>query len=130
MKSRGEIAADRKNSGKYNCAQSVAGVFADVTAIDEDILNAVTSAFGTGMGTMEGTCGAIVGAGVIAGLKINDRVKARAVMKEIMDDFKKANGSTVCRKLKGIDSGCPLRDCSGCCSDAARILAEKLNIEK
>lgn len=128
MESRSDLASERKICGKYNCAQSVAGVYADVAGVDENTLNAVTSAFGTGMGTMEGTCGALVGAGVIAGLKINDRVKARSVMKDIMTEFKKANGSTICRELKGIDTGVPLRDCPGCCADAARMLEERLSL--
>lgn len=130
MESRSHIAAERKSCGKYNCAQSVAGAYADIAGIDEETINAVTSAFGTGMGTMEGTCGALVGAGVITGLKINDRVKARSVMKEIMTDFKKKNGSTICRQLKGIDTGVPLRDCPGCCADAAWLLEEKLSLNK
>lgn len=117
-------AAERKRCGKYNCAQAVAGAFSDVTELDEATVNSVTSAFGSGMGTMDGTCGAIVGAGVIAGLKINDRVKAREAMKQIMNRFQQANGSTICRTLKGVDTGQPLRDCPGCCSDAARILSE------
>ena len=117
-----QLAAQRKQCGKYNCAQAVAGAFADVVGLDEATINAATSAFGTGMGTMEGTCGALVGAGVIAGLVINDRVKARAAMKQMMEQFRIANGSTICRELKGIDTGCSLRDCPSCCADAAALL--------
>ncbi|MDE6339678.1 MAG: C-GCAxxG-C-C family protein [Muribaculaceae bacterium] len=126
VKSRSEEVRERKICGRYNCAQAVAGAYPDVVGMDEETLNAVTSAFGTGMGTMEGTCGALVGAGVIIGLKINDRIRSRELMKEIMTDFKQANGSTVCRALKGIDTGKPLRDCPGCCADAARLLEKKL----
>lgn len=128
METRREIAAEKKWSGKYNCAQAVACTYADVVGVDESLISAVTSSFGTGMGTMEGTCGALVGAGVIAGLKIRDRVKSRAVMKSIMSRFKEKNQSTVCRDLKGAVTGCPLRDCNGCVADAAAILEEELGI--
>ncbi len=127
METRPQKAAERKRCGKFNCAQSVAGVFADMVKLDEATLNAATSAFGTGMGTTEGTCGALVGAGVIAGLLINDRVQARQAMKQIMETFLEANGSTVCRELKGIDTGRPLRDCPSCCADAARFLLQVLH---
>lgn len=123
MSNRSEEAAERKRCGKYNCAQSVAGSFQDIVSdIDAGTLNDVASAFGTGMGTMEGTCGALVGAGIIAGLKIKDRVKSREIMKKIMIDFKNKNGATTCAELKGIETGKPLRDCPGCCADAAAIL--------
>ena len=82
------------------------------------------------MGTMEGTCGALVGAGTILGLKINDRVKARAARKTIMTRFKEKNGATVCAQLKGIDTGIPLRDCNGCCADAAELLEQELDTIK
>jgi len=128
METRSEIAAGKKRSGKYNCAQAVACTYADIAGLDESVISAVTSSFGTGMGTMEGTCGALVGAGVVAGLKIRDRVKSRAAMKNIMSRFKEKNHSTVCRDLKGIVSGCPLRDCNGCVADAAAILEDELGI--
>lgn len=126
MESRVESAVEKKRSGSYNCAQAVACTYADCVGADEATVEAVTSGFGTGMGTMEGTCGAIVGAGVILGLKINDRVKSRAAVKNIMTRFKEMNHSTVCGELKGVSTGCPLRDCNGCVADAAALLEEQL----
>ena len=43
----------------FNCAQSVACVFADKTDLDEKTLFRVTEGLGLGMGCMDGTCGAI-----------------------------------------------------------------------
>lgn len=128
MESRSEQAADRKRSGKYNCAQSVAVTYADITGLDAQTVMAVTSAFGTGMGTMEGTCGALVGAGVVTGALINDRVRARMAMKDIIRAFREKNGATVCRDLKGVGTGCPLRDCNGCVADAAEIMERVLGL--
>lgn len=127
MTIRSQQAADRKRSGQFNCAQAVACTFADISPLDPSTIAAATSAFGTGMGTMDGTCGALTGAGVILGLKLNDRVAARAAMKRLMTRFEQKNGATICRQLKGIDTGTPLRDCNGCCADAALFLEEELD---
>ncbi len=121
-----EEARGRKASGMFNCAQAVACSYCDVAGLDENAMAAATSAFGTGMGNMEGTCGALVGAGVVLGMKTCDRVKARSLMKVLMERFKENNGSTVCRELKGVGTGKPLRDCNDCVADAARFLQEVL----
>ena len=89
MVSRKDEAAERKRCGQYNCAQSVACTYADIAGVDDNVIGAATSAFGTGMGTMTGTCGALVGAGVVLGMVINDRVAARAAMKRVMVGFEK-----------------------------------------
>ena len=128
MESRKEQAADRKRSGKYNCAQAVAMTYADIAGLDEDVILAVTASFGTGMGTMGGTCGALVGAGVVTGAVIKDRMRSRAAMKKILTAFRERNGATVCRDLKGIGTGCPLRDCNDCVADAAEMLERELGL--
>ncbi|MCM1292370.1 MAG: C-GCAxxG-C-C family protein [Bacteroides sp.] len=126
-KTRAEEASDRKRSGLYNCAQAVACTYADVTGLDVETIKAATSAFGTGMGSMDGTCGALVGAGIVIGMKIADRIKSRSAMKCMMTRFKEANSTTVCRQLKGIDTGVVLRDCNQCVADASRLLEDELN---
>lgn len=126
MKSRSKDAAEKKRSGQYNCAQAVACTYCDIAGCEESVLLAATSGFGTGMGTMDGTCGAIIGAGVVLGMVINDRIKSRAAMKRIMTAFHDKNGATVCRALKGVDTGCVLRDCNGCVADAASLLEREL----
>ena len=126
IKEKSDKARELKQSGSYNCAQSVACVFCNEAGIDAETMAAITSAFGTGMGNTKGTCGAIVGAGVTLGLIHRDRIKSRAALKYVMDNFEQLNGSTVCRELKGIGNGKPLRDCNGCVADAAEILAAYL----
>lgn len=121
-----DAAVENKKSGRCNCAQAVACAFAGAVDSDEQTLSRVTAAFGTGMGTMDGTCGALVGAGIILGIKVGDRIKARALMADIMRSFNSANGATVCRQLKGIDSGVALRHCNDCVRDAATLLAHTL----
>lgn len=116
-----------KASGKYNCAQSVACAFADILHIDADTLYNSGNAFGRGMGCMQATCGALTGAGIALGHAIHDRHAAMKAMAEIHTRFQQQNGATICRDLKGIDTGEPLRSCPGCVADAASLLADILN---
>ena len=121
MENKIEEARARKRSGEHNCAQAVACTYSDLAGLDEETLLAATHAFGAGMATMEGTCGALTGAAVVVGLATGDRARSRVLIKDIMENFRKRNGSTVCRELKGIGTGCPLRQC-----DAAEFLEEAL----
>lgn len=126
MESRINQAIARKQSGQFNCAQAVACTYCDLTGLDEATMYRATGAFGLGMGCTEGTCGSIVGAGVIVGLLNRDRAKAKQVMQRIMTRFKERNGSTVCRSLKGLDTGVALRHCDGCVADASEFLESEL----
>ena len=117
-------ALENKNSGNYKCAQTVACAFADVAGVDEDVLYRLTGAYGTGMGCLEGTCGALVGAGMVLGAVSKDRIEAMKRMKVVMDGFYSRNGATVCKYLKGIETGQPLRPCIGCVADAAELLCD------
>ena len=45
----------------YNCAQSVAVAFCDVTGLDEGFTAKTVSAFGGGMGRLREVCGAVSG---------------------------------------------------------------------
>lgn len=42
------------------------------------------------------------------------------------DTFREKNGSTVCKELKGIESGKVLRSCPGCIEDMVRIAVKAL----
>ncbi len=126
IESRAQLAAEKKASGKYNCAQAVASTYADVMGVDEEMAMNMTAAFGTGMGNMEGTCGALVGAGVVASMVTRDRVKARAQMKQMMDQFQAHTGATQCKLLKGIGTGRVLCACNDCVHLAATLLEQTL----
>lgn len=115
-----------KASGNYNCAQSVACAFADSLHIDADILYKSGSAFGRGMGCLQATCGALAGAGIALGHAIHDRQAAMKAIAEIHTRFQQQNGATICRELKGIGTGKPLRPCPGCVADATSFLADIL----
>lgn len=126
-KSRAEEAAQKKKSGKYNCAQAIACTYCDFTGMsEEDIKNAV-QAFGVGMGTLDATCGALIGAGMVLGLINKDRNKTVKDVRELVTEFKKRNKSITCKDLKGIESGTVLRECNDCVKDAAEFLETILN---
>ncbi len=123
----------KKHDKGYNCAQAVACTYSDLVGIDEKTIFKLTEALGLGMGGMEGTCGAVSGACILAGLKNSsgntDKPDSKAdtykISREILNKFKEQNGSVVCRELKGVDTGKPLRSCGDCIKDAAKI-AEKV----
>ena len=124
MASRKEEAAEKKRCGQYNCAQAVICTYCDKAGISEETASNLGNAFAAGMGTMEGTCGALVGAGIVLGLINKDKAKTMREMRQIMTKFKARNSETQCYKLKGLETGCPLRECPDCVADAVEFLEE------
>ena len=53
----------------YNCAQAVAGAYADLLGMDEDTALRAVEGFGGGIGRMRLTCGAVTGMTFLCGLK-------------------------------------------------------------
>jgi C_GCAxxG_C_C family probable redox protein len=108
-----------------NCCQAVVRAFADTLSLDEATLMSLGSGFGSGMGTMEGTCGALVGAIMVAGLRKNGE-GAAALSRKIMPRFKELCGATICKDLKGVETGKVLCSCDDCVRNAVRAAAEAL----
>jgi C_GCAxxG_C_C family probable redox protein len=117
----------------FNCAQAVTCAYAGVFGIDEKTAFRVTEGFGLGMGAMD-TCGAVTAMAVVTGMKESDgNMSAPATKnicykkaKKMLGEFKAKNGSLICRELKGVDTGKPLRSCEGCIEDAIAIIDENL----
>lgn len=133
MKSRVEEAAKRHEKG-YNCAQAVACTYCDLVGVDEETMFKAVEALGLGMGCMEGTCGAVSGACVLAGFKNStaeldnpgSKGATYKLSREIMSKFEILNKSTLCKELKGVETGVVLRKCPDCVKDAAKIAEEVL----
>ena len=75
MESRKDIAAEKKASFKYNCAQAVLTTYGDLTGLDEETAMTMTDGFAAGMTNMEGTYGALVGADMVLGWSIRTKAK-------------------------------------------------------
>lgn len=115
----------------YNCAQAVACAVAPEIDVDSDQLFRSLEGFGLGMGDMSQTCGAISGAVALVGLVNSNgedsptsKGSTYKVSREVSRRFAAKNGTTVCRELKGIDTGAVIRSCPGCIDDAVRIVLE------
>ena len=112
---------------EMNCCQAVVRAFADTLPLGDDALMQLASGFGSGMGTMEGTCGALVGAIMVAGLR-SQGIGTAALSRRIVPRFRELCGATVCRDIKGIETGKVLCSCEDCVRNA--ILAAEEVIGK
>lgn len=129
----------------YNCSQSVALAFADLTGADKSLLLKAASPFGGGMGRLREVCGAVSGmllvAGVIFGYDTPDTGAAKAELyagvQELAGKFEEKHGSIVCRRLLGLGEGRDTpapsprtpdfykkRPCAQLIGDAAELLDE------
>lgn len=95
---------------KFHCSQAVFAAFAEELGITEEQALKIGACFGSGMRRGE-VCGACTGALMALGLKygqcneedMNSRLKTNEVTDRFMDEFKKENGSYMCKELLGCD---------------------------
>lgn len=121
---------------KYNCCQAVVCSFADEAGADKETLFKAGEAFGLGMGGMEGTCGALSGAVMLAGYKNSDgNLEAPAtkgdtyrLSREMVRRFQEKTGSTICRELKGVETGKALCSCPDCIRYGVEVVEEVLGL--
>ena len=103
-----ELAQDFFKQG-FNCAQSVAMAFCDVTGLEQKQTARLASSFGGGLGRMREVCGAVSGMAFVLGAlygyddpKVAGASAAHyARVQEVAGAFKAANGSIICRELLG-----------------------------
>lgn len=118
----------------YNCCQAVVCAFAEETGVDAALLFQAAEAFGLGMGGMEGTCGALSGAVMLAGMKNSDgnlnapstKADTYKLAREMVKRFQEKTGSTICKELKGIETGKVLCSCSDCIRCGVEVVQEVL----
>lgn len=121
---------------KYNCCQAVACAFCEEIGMDEATLFRIGEGFGLGMGCMEGTCGALSGAIMLAGLKNSDgnidapatKAETYKLSKELLQKFAEKTGSTVCKELKGVETGQMLCSCPDCIRIGVEVAQEVLGL--
>ncbi len=108
-----ERAVTLKHSG-YNCAQAVLCAFAEESELTEDLLKRIGAGFGVGMGCMEGSCGALIGAEILLGLKEYRAKPILQAARELHQAFTEKCGASLCKDLKGRDTGTALCACDDC----------------
>lgn len=121
---------------KYNCCQAVACAFCEEVGMDEAALFQIGEGFGLGMGCMEGTCGALSGAIMLAGLKNSDgnidapatKAETYKLSKELLVKFQEKTGSTICKELKGVETGKVLCSCPDCIKMGVEVVQEVLGL--
>lgn len=126
--------AARLHEMGYNCAQSVVCAMAPAIDLDADGAFVLAEGFGAGMGGMTETCGAVSGAVMALSQvestgrdQIGSKAKTYRLSRELSARFASANGSTVCRELKGIGAEAgALRSCPGCIDDAIDLAVDIL----
>lgn len=125
IEERAAAAAELKATGKCNCTQSVVKVFEDKLPISVETLMKLTAGYAVGMGCMESTCGALIGAVMVAGILTDGKGTPR-VSKELVQSFENRCGATICKDLKGIETGKALCPCPECVRNAVLSLGEVL----
>lgn len=132
----------------YNCSQSVVAAFADMYGFTQEQALRMSASFGGGIGRMRETCGAACGMFLLAGLETGateatdreGKAANYAVVQELAAEFRKRNGSLICRELLGLKKKEQLsampeerntqyyakRPCARMVEQAARIWAEYL----
>lgn len=110
--------AQRENSAMSffrqgcNCSQAVLLAFSDVLGLDELTIKKVGSGLGGGMGRMREVCGTVSAMAIITGFLSPAAdpadMKARKanynLVQTLAEEFRKKNGSIVCRELLGLRS--------------------------
>ena len=131
MSNRIERAVELYKSG-YNCAQSVFAAYADLYGIDKETALKLSSSFGGGIGGMREVCGTVCGMSMIAGLESGmtiakdlEQKKANySLTKMLADEFRKENGSVICKQLLGLEPGISDEKKKKPCGEYVRYCAE------
>lgn len=131
----------------YNCAQAVAGAFAEELGMPLETVVMLASSFGAGMGRLREVCGAVSGMALVAGAMQGysdpkagaEKAAHYALVQRLAGVFSEQNGSIVCHELLGLKAGkddpapedrtsayYQKRPCAELVGDAAEILAENL----
>ncbi len=90
----------------YNCAQAVLGAFSEQIGLSSKQSLKISSAFGGGVGRQREICGALSGMLMAFGMlygydnaETGDKAKLYEQTRILCDEFKKANGSILCRDI-------------------------------
>ena len=79
-------------------------------------------------------CGAVAGACILAGMKRStgnlekpdSKAESYKLSRAILGGFEKANGTAICKELKGIETGKVIKSCDDCIKEAAALAEQVL----
>lgn len=133
---RENIAIEKRNKG-YNCGQAVFCTYCKDFGIDEEVGFKISEALGSGLGNTKGSCGAMVAACMLVGLetstanleKPNSKGKTYAVSRNVVNDFEEMSGATICKDIKGLETGKVLCECQDCVANACEIVEKYINVK-
>jgi C_GCAxxG_C_C family probable redox protein len=111
MKSRVKEAERLFKEEGYNCAQAVFLAYSDLYGLDRNTAVRLSSGLGGGVGRMREVCGTVLGMSLLAGLEegsldprdIQAKRHTYEVVQKMAAEFKKKNGSVICRELLGLE---------------------------
>lgn len=124
---RAALAKNLKANAQCNCCQAVLKAFEDVLPMDEKTYMQLGAGYAAGMGCMESTCGGLIGAVMVAGFLTEGKGTPR-ISKDIVSRFNEKCGHTICKNLKGIETGKVLCECPDCVKNGVLALGEALNL--
>lgn len=120
--------------GGYNCAQSVAGAFAEDFASSLETVTKIASSFGGGIAGRREMCGAVSGMLIALGLAKGDYDKASpeakqahyALCRKAMESFEEKLGTLICSVRLGMNKvgDNNVHTCREICEIAADIVAD------
>ncbi len=129
----------------YNCSQAVFGAFAEELGVPFELAVKMASGLGGGIGRMREVCGTFTGLTLAASLiygysdpkATNTKTELYEKIRGLADDFRRDNGSIICRELLGLqkaeESAVPevrtseyykKRPCAELCRYAADLLEQ------
>ncbi len=121
---RADKAVELKHNG-CNCCQAVLMAYAGELNVPDETLKKMGAAFGAGMGCTEGTCGALCGAQMVLGLKTFNGSPIMKDAKDVLERFRAKSGGTICKVLKGVETGVVLSSCDDNVRHAVEVLEER-----
>lgn len=95
----------------YGCCQSVVAAFADLYGMTPETALRIGSGFGAGIGKLRMICGAASALVILAGLEKgttrgddrDGKGECYKLVQELLEEFRKQNGSYICAELLGLE---------------------------
>ena len=110
IEERAELAVETFAAGKGNCTQSVLCAWEDKIPVDHEMLMKLGAGYGAGM----------------AAGSVTDGKGTPRTARSILTSFQEKSGATICKDLKGVETGKVLCPCAQCVRNAVLAAGEML----